>query len=185
MVNTKERTDTTIILEARTARLLRDPRLDRYERFGTWIVAQGVILLPPGEIVVEVVDGDTLPPRRFKTKGNEAVGAFCVRLPDGYVDRWFCALALGAADEDDDEDDDECEQEARLTTLAHELLHVSEFWTLFGATPAIVAAHGDRRQLAAYQWRVEGDDVEDHAREITDLFLDYDREPMRSVALNP
>lgn len=154
-----------IVFEAATESVLADPRLDRFEQFGEWLADR--IELPGPEVIVECVDGATLPGRAYCVPEGSAVGCFCVRFPDGWAEDWRLAVALGPADEPD------YLQEARLVTLAHELLHLSEFAAQFGRPPAIVALEGGWRELDSYLARSEGAEVEEKARHLTDRFLGY------------
>lgn len=158
---------TEIIFEARDEELLADPRLDAYEAFADWLVANKAIELPDGEVIVEVVDGEHLPTRPYKVPSGKAVGCFCIKLRSGFPRYWLVALALGGKEQHS------WEQEDRLVTLAHELLHVSEFWKRHGQTPGVVAEQGGAQQLLAEMRRPEGDEVEEKARHLTWRYLGY------------
>jgi hypothetical protein len=158
-----------IFFEVRDEALLEDSRLDRYEEFASWLVGTKAIKLPDEEIIVDVCDGEFLPARPYRVPSNSAVGCFAIRLPKGNPRFWLIALALG------NKDASAWDQEDRLVSLAHELIHLSEFWQEFGSTPGIVSEKdGGVMKLNEVMRRPEKDEVEARAGFLTRRFLGYE-----------
>lgn len=158
-----------IIFEAASETLLADPRIDAYEAFADWLTEQRAIALPQTEVIVRVEDGNCLPGSGYNVPEGKAVGCFCIDMPDGFPRFWMVALALG------DQEQHAWEQEDRLVTLAHELLHLAEFYERFGQPPGVVI---DERadgylQISDEMARPEGDEIEEKARHLTRRYLGY------------
>ena len=143
-------------------------RVDAVENLCNWISNKATkeIPLPVDEAIVEVFAGRTI--RRYWS--SDAVGVHLIWMspvrvsPDHRV-----LVAIGA-----DRDEDFASWQSRLTTVPHELSHISEFIRRFdGRTPSEVVASGGKDELQA--WTSNGEPFHSKhemlAREMVTAFL--------------
>lgn len=108
--------------------LLEHPRIDAFDAFAVWLSRHRAIALPPAEVIVELCAGNEIDPVLGE---DEAVGVFLVfdRYAGQLTDEFRVVLALGAESDDD-------EWIGRMAGMAHELIHVSQFWAAVGSVPS-------------------------------------------------
>jgi hypothetical protein len=139
-----------------------DDLVDEFERCFYWLLENRLDALGLEEaavefLVMELCEGE-LVPEEF----GEAVGVSVIHDPRTYPEVFHDELRMIVAVGDGND-------YSRLTTVAHELGHLADFWSLFHATPREVARLG-----AISQWPEKAANchsgIEDIARDLTDEY---------------
>jgi hypothetical protein len=146
--------------------LVDSPRAAEFERFFDWLLAnkQEELNLPDCAIpylVLELCVGPTIP----KNLGT-GVGVSVIQDPRsasrGYHDELRMVVAIGSREDEGAPED----FYSRLTTVAHEMGHLADFWAHIATTPAQAAESGEIHRWPRVAANCHGS-IEDLARRLS------------------
>jgi hypothetical protein len=147
------------------------PRAEAFEKFFNWLGENhcATLGLPDAAVpylILELCSGDTVP----ESLGG-GVGVSVIHDPRagsyGFHDELRMVVAVGTRAREADIAD----FYAHLTTVAHEMGHLADFWQAFGVSPAQADRDGDIGRWPQICADCHGP-IEDAARELTTLYVD-------------